>query len=246
MTDDTSMTLCVARGIIASPADPIEKIGEEFLGWYRTDPKDIGGIIKRVIQNYAGNWYSAAEELHRKTGKTAGNGSLMRTLPVALAYSDRVKMEQVTRSQSLMTHFDARATEACLLYNRMAHRLLKGESLEQAVVEEVRGTIYEENLGRKPACLPDGYVVNTFRWVLYWLLNERTFADMITGAVNTGGDSDTIAAIIGGLMGIHVGYQQIPDHLADRILLKNEVLGIAQQLYEIRLNGKVNGVHGQT
>lgn len=54
-----------------------------------------------------------------------------------------------------------------------------------------------------------------------------------------GGDSDTIAAIIGGLIGIHVGYAQIPSYLSDKILLKEELLQVAQQLYEIRMNGKV-------
>ena len=240
VTDDTEMTLCVARGILASPSDPIEKIGEEFIAWYNTNPKDIGLIIRSVIRNYKGDWFSAAEDLHRQTGKTAGNGSLMRTLPVALAYDNRGKMEEITRGQSLMTHFDPQATEACILYNRMAHRLLYGDPLEQVVQEEVKGTIYEENLGQKPDCPPDGYVVHTFHWVLYWLMNGRTFTGMITGAVNMGGDSDTIAAIIGGLMGIHVGYAQIPAYLSDKILLKEDLLQIAQQIYEIPMNGKVD------
>ena len=59
VTDDTDMTLCVARGILASPKDPIEKIGEEFIAWYNTNPKDIGLIIRTVIRNYKGNWFSA-------------------------------------------------------------------------------------------------------------------------------------------------------------------------------------------
>ncbi|WP_346010314.1 ADP-ribosylglycohydrolase family protein [Paenibacillus sp. SYP-B3998] len=42
VTDDTMMTLCVAEGILANPSDPMISIGEKFLEWYRSDPKDIG------------------------------------------------------------------------------------------------------------------------------------------------------------------------------------------------------------
>jgi len=59
-------------------------------------------------------------------------------------------------------------------------------------------TIYEATLDSVPGCRPDGYVVNTMRWVLYWLLYSDTFEEVVVGATNMGDDSDTIAAIAGG------------------------------------------------
>lgn len=51
-TDDTAMTLAVAKGILKKPNDPIEAIGTEFLRWNQTDPKDIGMTIRYTLHFY--------------------------------------------------------------------------------------------------------------------------------------------------------------------------------------------------
>jgi hypothetical protein len=50
-TDDTGMALCVAEGILACPADPVEETGRRFLAWSRT-AKDIGGTIRAALSGY--------------------------------------------------------------------------------------------------------------------------------------------------------------------------------------------------
>lgn len=207
-TDDTAMTIAVAKGILMNPEDPIEHIGQAFLQWYESNPKDIGNIIRRTFLNYkeSGNWFAAAKATHDQFGgKSAGNGSLMRCLPIALLYSDLKKMEEVTILQSKMTHYDDIAAEACLIYNRIARKLLEGEELQTAIESEIKGTIYEPILASKPDCPPDGYVVHTMKWVLHWLLTCQTFEEVVINAANMGGDSDTIAAIAGGLKGLQCG-----------------------------------------
>jgi ADP-ribosyl-[dinitrogen reductase] hydrolase len=109
------MTIAVAKGILKDPSDPIQNIGNEFLRWNDTDSKDIGNIIHTVFQEYMGDWFTAVERAHKILGKSAGNGSLMRCLPVALAYPNKEKMEEVTQLQSRMTHYDNLATEACMV-----------------------------------------------------------------------------------------------------------------------------------
>lgn len=66
-----------------------------------------------------------------------------------------------------MTHADDEATEACLIYNRIAFRLLYGEKMSEAIRKEVAHTRYEPLLTIEPSCPPDGYVVNTMSWVLF-------------------------------------------------------------------------------
>ena len=46
--------------------------------------------------------------------------------------------------------------------------------------------------GKKPTCPPDGFVVNTMHWVLYWLLTSETYRDVVIGAANEGNDFDTV------------------------------------------------------
>ncbi|WP_426449468.1 ADP-ribosylglycohydrolase family protein [Paenibacillus sp. S-38] len=235
VTDDTMMTLCVAEGILACPEDPMGAIGERFLDWYRSDPKDIGNIIRRALQRYKGDWFEASFVTDQDLGGfTAGNGSLMRCLPAALIYTDRERMETVTRMQSKMTHWDERCSEACVMYNRMAYRLLQGEELGLVLASETAGTPYAEALGGEPDCGPTGYVVDTFRWVLYILNTTHSFAEAVQEAANLGGDTDTIGAIAGGLAGVYYGYGGIPEAYAGKIRIKERLDELAERIAAYR------------
>jgi ADP-ribosyl-[dinitrogen reductase] hydrolase len=225
-TDDTAMTLAVARGIIKDPQNPIEAIGEEFLNWYAQRPKDVGIIISTVLSTFNGNWFDTAKKAHYQylNELSAGNGSLMRCLPIALAYSNLEQVEVVTRKHSKMTHYDTLAEEACVIYNRIAFHILHGKELKETIQNELKGTIYEPVLkGEKPSSNPDGFVVNTMTWVLYWLLSCDSYIDVVIGATNEGYDSDTVAAIVGGLAGLACGFEELPKEYCDVLLVKEEL-----------------------
>ena len=235
VTDDTAMTMCVTKGIITSPDDPILHIGEEFLKWYNQKPKDVGIIISQVLTTFTGNWEKAAKDVHYQLSeKSAGNGSLMRCLPIALAYSDLQELEELTIRQSKMTHYDDLATEACLIYNRIAARLLKGDDLEASLRDEIAGTIYEDALTNEPDCPPDGFVVHTMKWVVYFLSHMKTFEEVAVAAANKGHDTDTVAAIACGLKGVEVGYEQLPQRYKEKILIFDDLSQAAANLARIR------------
>ncbi|GIP26251.1 ADP-ribosylglycohydrolase [Paenibacillus sp. J23TS9] len=231
VTDDTMMTLCVADGLIENSEEPIEAIGRYFMEWYQSRPKDIGNIIRHVFEKYDGDWLEAAFVAHMDMGQSGGNGSLMRCLPVALAYKELSDIDRVTIMQSRMTHYDPRCAEVCVMYNRIAHRLLQGEDLGTSIRAEVAGSEYEENIEVLPDCPPSGFIVHTFRWVLYILLHTSNFEEVVQKAANLGGDSDTIGAIAGGLAGIYYGYEGIPAPYADTILIKERLDQTISQLY---------------
>ena len=94
-TDDTAMMVAIAeaaadgldlRGQVAQ-----DRIVERWRQWSR-NTKDIGIQTSEVLRNAtsdgtvtAARARTQSERLHRNTGRTAGNGSLMRTAPVALS-----------------------------------------------------------------------------------------------------------------------------------------------------------------
>lgn len=234
-TDDTAMTIAVAKGILENSEDPIEAIGQYFLDWFNTNPKDVGITIQIAFHKYKEDWAEAAKEAHFALDeKSAGNGSLMRCLPIALAYTDLKKMEEITYLQSNMTHFDDEAAHTCIIYNRIAYRLLQGENLKEVIEQEARNTIYEKELYEKPNCPADGYVVHTMKWVLYWLLTCETYRDVVVEATNLGGDSDTIAAIAGGLKGIEVGWSNLPREYEGKLKNKAELIELSHLLFFTR------------
>lgn len=236
VTDDTMMTLCVAEGILEYPAEPMEAIGRYFMKWYESRPKDIGNIIRHVLQKYDGDWLEAAFIAHMDLGQSGGNGSLMRCLPAALAYKDPADIERVTVVQSRMTHYDPRCAEICVMYNRMAYRLLHGEDLRTVIRSETAGSEYDGQIEEVPDCPPNGFVVHTFRWVLHILLQSKDYAEVVQKAANLGGDSDTIGAIAGGLAGIYYGYEGIPVRYVEAILIKDKLNRLASQLYALRVS----------
>jgi ADP-ribosyl-[dinitrogen reductase] hydrolase len=232
-SDDTAMTMAVAEGIIANSLNPVEEMGKQFLKWRDTQPKDIGITIRNVFWNYKGDWLHAAETTHKALGgMSGGNGTLMRCLPIVLAYTDLQKIEELTIQQSKMTHYDDVAAEACVIYNRIAKRLLDGEELKKSILTEIKNTPYDLDYSHEPNCPPSGYVVHTMRWVIYWLLTSDTFSEVVISATNKGGDSDTIAAIAGGLKGIEIGYNKLP--FSHRLKQLNYYQEVAEVLYEIR------------
>jgi ADP-ribosyl-[dinitrogen reductase] hydrolase len=236
-TDDTELTIAVANGLMKNPDNPLGWIGDEIKKWVEKNPRDIGNIIRTTYDCYDGDWFEAAEKAHQVlNGRSAGNGTLMRCLPVALVYGDPARITEISRLQSKMTHYDDLASEACVLYNRIAHRILCGESLKTALEGEIQDTRYADAVKEKPQVPPNGYVENTFKWVLYLLWHASSFEEVVQEAANLGGDSDTIAAISGGLAGLYWGFEAIAPQYKEAILIKEELASLAEQLWQVRKN----------
>ena len=76
-----------------------------------------------------------------------------------------------------------------------------------------------------------GYVVDTLEAAIWCLLNSNTYKDCILMAVNLGEDTDTVAAVAGGLAGLYYGYENIPCEWLDTIVKREYVESLSNQLY---------------
>ncbi|GAB6454633.1 ADP-ribosylglycohydrolase family protein [Bacillus luti] len=225
-SDDTEMTLLVLQGLLDNTEDPIPHIGQHFAEWLATKPKDVGNTIRYAytIYNMYNDWFEATKVAHEMLmGETAGNGSLMRTLPIALIYKELPKIVKLSEKQSKMTHFSDEAAEACVIYNKIAFRLINGGDLKESILSTIKGTKYSGVISSQARFNPDGYVVNTLSWALILLLNTNSFEEAIIQAVNMGYDSDTLASVTGGLAGIYYGFDAIPIRWTED-LLKGDTL----------------------
>ena len=139
-SDDTQMAVVVAQvaaehGLRDEAA--LDRVVEGWVGWLRDGATDVGNQTRSVLTGLAvGTATRPAEEarlasyaLHAQTGHTAGNGSLMRTAPVALAFlDDPVALAAQARAISGLTHADPLAGDACVLWClAIRHAVLSGE-----------------------------------------------------------------------------------------------------------------------
>lgn len=235
VTDDTDMTIAVAEGILDNPANPIEHIGRYFIDWFDSNPKDIGNIIRCALNEYkkTEDWSRAAYNAHEQNGgRSAGNGSLMRCLPVALYYTDMERMLEITASQSELTHYDKKATDACRFYNTLVYHYLNNELKLPCIRKHIEDYPEYKKVFQisKDELNPSGYVFDTLVCALWCFINTSTFEDAVCEAANLGGDADTIAAITGGIAGVYYGYDSIPDRWKDKILVKDKLISIGKRM----------------
>lgn len=240
VTDDTTMALCVSRGIVANYHEPIEVIGEEFVKWYRTNPSDIGNSCRNSIAMYLkiGDWFTASQMAHKQLGRSGGNGSLMRTLPIALAYRDNIEqMLELTESVSKMTHWENIAHDACKVYNRLAHAYLKGDTEKEALIKRClrQFSSFHDLLDLK-SVPPSGYVRDSLYHALQSFIKTDNFHDCLIRAINLGGDTDSIGAIAGGLAGVFYGIDSIPLEWKKGLDGEryDEILHLSQQISKIQ------------
>src|SRR4051812_14153511 len=135
-TDDTSMAVPILQAAAAGKDLADEATRDEIVAawteWSRT-AKDVGNQTRAVLGSASAPTAAASREaahaVHERTARSAGNGSLMRTAPVALAYlDDEAGLIAAARAISHLTHFEADAGDACVLWClAIRHAILTGE-----------------------------------------------------------------------------------------------------------------------
>jgi ADP-ribosylglycohydrolase len=231
-SDDTAMAVCIAQ-VTATGADltteaGLDAVAAQFLAWYADDPPDIG-IQTRAVLGAVSSGAGAAqlravsEALHRQTGRTAGNGSLMRTSPVALAHlGDPSAISDAARKVSELTHFDPRAGEACVLWCLAIDHAVRTGTADVRVGLDVVDRGYWEPLGAEAEQVEPSHYAGANGWSVAalqgaWSAISRTAGlhEGLVAAVRGGGDTDTVAAIAGQLLGAAHGASALAEeHLA--------------------------------
>jgi len=226
VTDDTELAVCIARSLIATEAFDPTDVAARFVEWYESGPFDAGMMtvdsLRRLKRGAA--WDSAGRDVweSRPEGQNAGNGSLMRCAPYAIAFADSPEtIIQVSRTSSAITHADPRCTYGCAVLNRTLAALLTGENdpLMEAI-DAVDGDAPDELVDALEA-VPDeiepeelqssGYVVHTLQSALYHGLTASSAREAIVDAVNMGRDTDTVGAVTGAVAGARFGADTLPD-----------------------------------
>lgn len=237
-TDDTAMALELAASLADKGGYDEEDVFARYVMWARSGPKDIGATIAAALlraRNVA-EARAAAAAHHRATGGlSAGNGSLMRTAPIAIRYrTDAGAVERISRLESSLTHHDVVAGDACAWLNLTIAALVCGRRPPTSTSPVARAA--QEAIGAPPELLAAeaqekmGYVLTALRIAFAGAFGHDDLESAVVFAVNLGGDADTNGAVTGALAGARFGAGAIPRRWLEPLLAHERIGGLANRL----------------
>lgn len=239
-SDDSSLTFCLAESLLKKGYD-LNDLANRFINWKdyghwtaHGDVFDIGIATNNAIHflSLGAPPTTAGSDAENSNG----NGSLMRILPLLFYIKDmdiQARFQHVKEVSSL-THRHIRSIACCFIYIETARNILLGsqkleayhnaritagnffrehniltESEESILAPILDGTIISKPIEEIHGT---GYVVRTLEAALWLLVNTTSYSEAVLAAVNLGNDTDTTAAVTGGLVGMLYGWEEIPAH----------------------------------
>jgi ADP-ribosyl-[dinitrogen reductase] hydrolase len=231
-SDDTEHTLMVARSLAIAPHDP-EKferlLANQLKCWLLTAPAGVGLATLRACLKLLVGFGPARSGVF-----SAGNGPAMRSAIIGVVSRSDAECEELVRRSTRLTHTDPKAEEGSLVVARAAGLAARGETMApmtflQTEIDRVRGTELRQRLVAACEALAEdvsprefaenqgwakgvsGYVNHTVPAALYcWAASPDDYRQSVKNAVLLGGDTDSVAAITGGIAGANLGAAAIP------------------------------------
>jgi len=258
ITGDTEMALCFVEGLISAGGfvDP-EAIGVRLIKMIeRPGPNLLGETTRQSIERMA-----ETGEYQQGGGGAwpPGSGAAARSAPLGLLHAvGRFNPEVFTREilrAGLITHCETESLNGALAFAYAVRLVVNDEVPPEMLLAEVASFIDEDTVARKirqaERLVASGgqrdadlrnlrkigtsaYVAEAVAAALYcFATHPDDFSSAVFTAVNTGGDSDTIAAMTGALVGARIGARALPSDLIDGLEARMYILVAAPGLYRM-------------
>jgi ADP-ribosyl-[dinitrogen reductase] hydrolase len=246
--DDAAMTLLLAESLFEKGGFDAADVSARWVKWMKIDGRGIGVTTRRALTLIdRGKEPFEAGRLVRQENplRSAGNGSVMRSAPVALRYHDDVdRLIRVSTQQAAITHADERCTWGAAAVNLAIRELLHGNIY---FVDEVLHRLGDraprplrEAIHRVPRELEvdlpisrageAGYVVHCVEIAFWFAMHDRTLEDALLYLAQAGGDTDTNAAVAGALLGARYGETALPPRWMAQLVGAEGIAKLAENL----------------
>lgn len=223
LSDDTEHSILASQSLLLCGGDPKifqKRLAGKLRWWFAGLPAGIGlATAKSIIKLWIGF------PPGRNGVFSAGNGPVMRA-PILGVYfaNDSGRRAGFVKASTLLTHTDPKAVEAAMMAADCAafaaNRELRTDvvlarmkkivaspewsqplqQIEAALTEEASVKQFADKMGFSKGI--SGYAVHTMTMVLFiWLRHRGDFSTIVSEAIACGGDTDSVAAIAGGIAG---------------------------------------------
>jgi ADP-ribosyl-[dinitrogen reductase] hydrolase len=245
-TADTAMTLRLATSLVEVGGYDPDRALSSYVDWYRTDPPGLSDQMRDVLESVEGgaDAYRATSAVHFDAGANVGNGALVRTTPIGIAFAGREEaLRDATLADAALTHFDPLPGKVALLHNQVLNWVFTGgpalvyrnlkdpewldDRIEDVVIPASSGVLgYAVALSRAEP----GSALASIAIALAAFFNADDFEKGLIWAVNLGGDADANGAVTGALLGARFGVRGIPERWLAELERREELEGIGRQL----------------
>ena len=219
---------------------------------------DVGNTCSTAIENYF-IYKKPYHKCGLSNEHSNGNGSLMRIHPFALyEYARSTFNIDDIHTASALTHAHERSKIACGIYSFVLWELLKSPSkasiryglnkakrfyrgwdemksyykmlFRRIGLTELHFEDYDTfERAQRNEIKSGGYVVHTLEAAIWCLMNTHSYKECVLAAVNLGDDTDTTAAIAGGLAGALYGYETIPQEWRNTLIKREYIESMCEK-----------------
>lgn len=242
---DLQMMVCVIESILDEGSFKVDSAVQKLLQWFKTRPQGVGKTttesLRRLSQGES--WRTASSQVYaRRPHESAGNGALVRSIPLALRYlSNRASLISHSTECALITHADPLATTATVLLSLMISNLIQAGKKEPRVesIQELFGnqdnrwknSFDEIDYLEAEDLIASGFVLDTLQSALWCYLKTESFEEAVIVAVNRGDDVVSLSAVTGALAGAHYGIEQIPARWQLQLEHRDALMLLAEKIY---------------
>ncbi len=202
-TDDTVLTVATAWAILHGR--PFE---QAYLDFGRRYPH----------AGYGGNFHTWLAAKDPQPYNSWGNGSAMRVAPVGLACGDVQSVLREAERSAAPTHNHPegiKGAQATALAVFLARHGAAKEDIRKEIVERFGYDLDRTTDEIRPRYFFDVSCQGTVPQALIAFLESTDYESAVRLAISLGGDSDTLAAIAGGIA--HAYYTRIPDAIVSHV-----------------------------
>lgn len=246
--DDAAMTLLLGESLLECKGFDAVDVAGRWVKWMKVDGRGIGVTTRRALTliDRGKEPFEAGRIVRQENPqKSAGNGSVMRCLPVGLRFrEDLDRLIRVSTQQAAITHSDERCTWGAAAVNLAVRELLHGniyfvdevlhhlrDRAPRPLVEAIH-RVPREGQDDLPVTVAgeSGYVVHCVEIAFWFATHDRTLEDALVYLAGAGGDTDTNAAVAGALLGARYGESALPPRWVDQMVGAQGIGKLAEQL----------------
>jgi ADP-ribosylglycohydrolase len=246
-TDETATSLCLAQSLLVTHELNVYDLVERLKKWVETGENTSTGScigVEQKLLNFLANFDRGRTiNSNHIFQKAKGSSVLARVAPIACIHWDDLQSAcRIAKQQSYLTHSSEIVASSCEFLVLVLSHMIAGREwgfilnmpIDNDWPEEIKaiaGGVWTEKERKDLKSTKN--VIDILGSACWLVNNSESFEEAVTAAVNLGGNSDTLGAVVGQIAGALYGLESIPVRWFDQLAKVEHLTDVAMQMVEL-------------